>query len=163
MATLDIGILIFLTFWSIRGFIKGLSAEIISLIIWVIAIYLTLNYFYIPVNYIETHISSPDISMILTYILIFVFTFLVSAISGFCISKFVNILGYYAFDKSLGFLFGTIKGLAFCLLITFFIMNTNLYDHDIVQDSQFIAYFDDFLKNYLKSSESLFDSLRLNI
>ena len=42
-------------------------------------------------------------------------------------------------------------------------MNTNLYDHDIVQDSQFIAYFDDFLKNYLKSSESLFDSLRLNI
>ena len=163
MATLDIGILVFLTFWSIRGFIKGFSAEIISLIIWLSAIYLTLNYFYLPVNYIESYISSPDISMILTYIFIFIFTFIVSAISGFCISKFVNILGYYSFDKSLGFLFGIIKGLAFFVLITFFIMNTNLSDHDIVQDSQFIPYFDDFLRNYLNSSDSLFDSLRLNI
>jgi len=163
MATLDISILIFLIFWSLRGFVKGFSAEIISLLIWVIAIYLTLNFFHIPVNYIESYIQSPDISMILTYILIFIFTFMISTISGFFVSKFVNILGYYSFDKSLGFLFGTIKGVAFILLITFFIMNTNLYDHNLVQESQFIPYFDDFLINYLNSSDSLFDSLRLNI
>ena len=88
---------------------------------------------------------------------------MISTISGFFVSKFVNILGYYSFDKSLGFLFGTIKGVAFILLITFFIMNTNLYDHNLVQESQFIPYFDDFLINYLNSSDSLFDSLRLNI
>ena len=163
MASLDISILIFLAFWSIRGFIKGFSSEIISLIVWIIAIYATLNFFYIPLNYIEIYIQSPNISMVLTYILIFIFTFMVSTISGFFISKFVNILGYYSFDKSLGFLFGTIKGLAFILLMTFFIMNTNLSDHNLVQDSEFIPYFNDFLGNYLNSHDSLFDSLRLNI
>ncbi len=163
MIILDIGILIFLAFWSIRGFIKGFSAEILSLIVWITAIYATLNYFHIPVNYIQSYISSPIISMIITYSLIFIFTFISSTISGYIVSKFVNIIGYYSFDKSLGFVFGTIKGFSFTILITFFIMNTELYSLNMVTDSQFIPYFEDFLNNYLISSDSLFDSLRLKI
>ncbi len=163
MIILDIGILIFLAFWSIRGFIKGFSAEILSLIVWITAIYATLNYFHIPVNYIQSYISSPIISMIITYSLIFIFTFIFSTISGYIVSKFVNIIGYYSFDKSLGFVFGTIKGFSFTILITFFIMNTELYSLNMVTDSQFIPYFEDFLNNYLISSDSLFDSLRLKI
>ena len=163
MIILDIGILIFLAFWSIRGFIKGFSAEILSLIVWITAIYATLNYFHIPVNYIQSYISSPIISMIITYSLIFIFTFISSTISGYIVSKFVNIIRYYSFDKSLGFVFGTIKGFSFTILITFFIMNTELYSLNMVTDSQFIPYFEDFLNNYLISSDSLFDSLRLKI
>ena len=86
MIILDIGILIFLAFWSIRGFIKGFSVEILSLV-WITAIYATLNYFHIPVNYIQSYISSPIISMIITYSLIFIFTFISSTISGYIVSK----------------------------------------------------------------------------
>ena len=96
MIILDIGILVFLAFWSIRGFKKAFSAEILSLIVWVTAIYATLNYFHIPVNYIQSFVSSPMISMIITYALIFIFTFISSAISGYIVSKFVNIIGYYS-------------------------------------------------------------------
>ena len=53
MITLDICIIIFLAFWSIRGFFKGFASEIISLTVWLTAIYLTLNFFYIPLNYIQ--------------------------------------------------------------------------------------------------------------
>ena len=113
----DIAILIFLAFWSIRGFMKGFSAEILSLIVWVTAIYATLNYFHIPVNYIQSFVSSPMLSMIITYALIFIFTFISSAISGYIVSKFVNIIGYYSFDKSLGIDFGTIKGYSLLSLI----------------------------------------------
>jgi membrane protein required for colicin V production len=163
MIILDIGILVFLAFWSVRGFMKGFSAEILSLIVWVIAIYATLNYFHIPVNYIQSFVSSPMISMIITYALIFIFTFISSAISGYIASKFVNIIGYYSFDKSLGFVFGTIKGFSFTVLITFFILNTELASLKMVTDSQFIPHFEDFLNNYLISSDSLFDSLQLKI
>ena len=163
MIILDIGILVFLAFWSIRGFMKGFSAEILSLIVWVTAIYATLNYFHIPVNYIQSFVSSPMISMIITYALIFIFTLISSAISGYIVSKFVNIIGYYSFDKSLGFVFGTIKGFSFTVLITFFILNTELASLKMVTDSQFIPYFEDFLNNYLISSDSLFDSLQLKI
>tara|TARA_B100001564_G_C20645603_1_gene674293 strand:- start:543 stop:1034 length:492 start_codon:yes stop_codon:yes gene_type:complete len=163
MVILDISILIFIAFWSIRGFLRGFSAEIISLIIWVFAIYMTINYFYLAINYIEEYIVSREISIIITYVLIFIFTLLISTISGFVVSKFMKIIGFYSFEKSLGFIFGAIKGISFVFLITFFLMNTEFSDHRIISDSQFIPYFEYFLKNYLNSSDSLFDSFRLKI
>tara|TARA_B100001564_G_scaffold356606_1_gene371130 strand:+ start:217 stop:708 length:492 start_codon:yes stop_codon:yes gene_type:complete len=163
MITLDICIVIFLSFWSVRGFFKGFASEVISLIVWFTAIYLTLNFFYIPVGYIQDYIVSIEISRILTFTLIFIFTFIFSMISGFLVSRLMSIIGFYSFDKLLGMLFGLIKGFAFMLLLTFFLMNTELYEHEIVSDSQFIPYFDYFLNNYLKSSDSLFDSFQLKI
>ena len=94
MVILDISILIFIAFWSIRGFLRGFSAEIISLIIWVFAIYMTINYFYLAINYIEEYIVSREISIIITYVLIFIFTLLISTISGFVVSKFMKIIGF---------------------------------------------------------------------
>ncbi len=163
MITLDICILIFLLFWSIRGFFKGLASEMISLVIWLAAIYLTLNFFQIPLNYIQEHIVSSEISMVITYILIFILTFIISMISSFFVSKLMGMFGLYSFDKSFGFIFGLLKGSAFLLLITFFLMTTELSDHEMITNSQFIPYFDHFLNNYMKSSDSLFDSFQLKI
>ena len=163
MITLDICILLFLSFWSIRGFFKGFASEIISLFVWFTAFYLILNFLHIPVNYIKGYVVSIEISRILTFAIIFVFTFIFSMISGYLVSKLMSIIGLYSFDKFLGLFFGLIKGFGFMLLITYFLMNMGLSEHDIVLDSQFIPYFDYFLNNYLKSSDSLFDSFRLKI
>ena len=62
MIAIDIIIIVFLSYWAIRGFLKGFASEIISLIIWSIAIYLTLNFCYIPVSFIQSYISSPELS-----------------------------------------------------------------------------------------------------
>jgi uncharacterized membrane protein required for colicin V production len=79
-------------------------------------------------------------------------------ISNFFVSRFVNIVGLYSFNKVFGFIFGLIKGFALCLLINFFIINMQLSDNEMLSDSQFIPYFDYFLNNFWKSSDSLFDS-----
>ena len=163
MITIDIIIIVFLSYWAIRGFLKGFASEIISLIIWSIAIYLTLNFFYIPVSFIQSYISSPELSSIITYLFIFLSTFFVAMISGFFVSNFVNIIGLYSFNKVFGFIFGLIKGLILCLLINFFIINMQLSNSEILSDSHFIPYFDYFLNNFLKSSDSLFDSFQLKI
>ena len=163
MITIDIIIIVFLSYWAIRGFLKGFASEIISLIIWSIAIYMTLNFFYIPVSFIQFYISSPELSSIITYLFIFLSTFFVAMISGFFVSKFINVIGLYSFNKAFGFIFGLIKGLVLCLLINFFIINMQLSDSEILIDSIFIPYFDYFLNNFLKSSDSLFDSFQLKI
>ena len=163
MITIDIIIIVFLSYWAIRGFLKGFASEIISLIIWSIAIYMTLNFFYIPVSLIQSYISSPELSLVITCLFIFLSTFFVVMISGFFVSKFMNVIGLYSFNKSFGFIFGLIKGLILCLLINFFIINMQLSDSEILLDSRFIPYFDYFLNNFLKSSDSLFDSFQLKI
>ena len=61
MVTIDIIILVFLAYWAIRGFLRGFASEIISLIIWFIAIYLTLNFFYIPVTFIQSYVNSQEL------------------------------------------------------------------------------------------------------
>jgi membrane protein required for colicin V production len=163
MITIDIIIIVFLLYWAIRGFIKGLASEVISLIIWLIAIYITLNFFYIPKDFIQSYVDSPELSSIITYLFIFLFTLFVALVSGFFVSRFVNMMGLYSFNKVLGFIFGLIKGFALGLLINFFIINMQLSDSKILSDSQFIPYFNYFLDNFFKSSDSLFDSFQLKI
>ena len=163
MVTFDSAIIIFLSYWAIRGFLKGFTSEVLSLVIWSLSIFLSIKYFYIPSSIIETYISSPDLSDILTIIIIFIITFIISAIFGFFISKLVNIIGLYSYDKIFGFLIGGLKGSAFTIFFIFIIGETNIKDSLFIQESQLMPYFDYFLNKYIKTSESLFDSLELKI
>ena len=163
MINFDIAILVFLSYWAIRGFFKGFASEVLSLIIWSLSIFLSIKYFYIPSSIIETYISSPELSDLLTIIMIFIITFFTSTICGFLISKFVNIIGLYSYDKILGLFIGSLKGLIFTMLVIFVIGQTSIKDSFFIQESQLVPHFDYFLDKYIKTSESLFDSLLLKI
>ena len=163
MMTFDIAIIIFLSYWAIRGFFKGFASEILSLLIWSTSIFLSIKYFYIPSSIIETYISSSSLSDFLTIIMIFIITFFTSAISGFLISKFVSIIGLYSYDKVMGLLIGGLKGLVFTMMVIFIIGQTTIKDSSLIQESQITPHFDYFLDKYIKTSESLFDSLELKI
>ena len=163
MITFDIAIIVFLSYWAIRGFFKGFASEVLSLLIWSTSIFLSIKYFYIPSSMIETYISSSDLSNFLTIIMLFIITFFTSAISGFLISKLINMIGLYSYDKVLGLLMGGLKGLVFTMLVIFSIEQTTIKDYSFIQESQITPHFDYFLNKYIKTSESLFDSLVLKI
>tara|TARA_Y100000748_G_scaffold300868_1_gene300085 strand:+ start:136 stop:627 length:492 start_codon:yes stop_codon:yes gene_type:complete len=163
MITFDIAIIVFLSYWAIRGFFKGFASEVLSLLIWSTSIFLSIKYFYIPSSMIETYISSSDLSNFLTIIMLFIITFFTSAISGFLISKLINMIGLYSYDKVLGLLMGGLKGLVFTMLVIFSIEQTTIKDSSFIQESQITPHFDYFLNKYIKTSESLFDSLVLKI
>ena len=163
MITFDIAIIVFLSYWAIRGFFKGFASEVLSLLIWSTSIFLSIKYFYIPSSIIETYISSSDLSNFLTIIMLFIITFFTSAISGFLISKLINMIGLYSYDKVLGLLMGGLKGLVFTMLVIFSIEQTTIKDSSFIQESQITPHFDYFLNKYIKTSESLFDSLVLKI
>ena len=95
--------------------------------------------------------------------MLFIITFFTSAISGFLISKLINMIGLYSYDKVLGLLMGGLKGLVFTMLVIFSIEQTTIKDSSFIQESQITPHFDYFLNKYIKTSESLFDSLVLKI
>ena len=96
-----------------KRFFKGFASESISLVTWVSSVYLSIKYFHIPSELINTYILSEKISSILTIITIFIITFMVAAILGFIFSKLVNIMGLYNYNKVLGLIFGSLKGFVF--------------------------------------------------
>jgi len=163
MSALDITIFLFLIFWAIRGFFKGFASESISLVTWLSSVYLSIKYFHIPSELINTYILSEKISSILTIITIFIITFIVAAILGFIFSKLVNIMGLYNYNKVLGLIFGSLKGFVFLTFFVFIIYQTDLKNYYLIEDSQFMPIIQAFLEKYAQTSNSLFDSLELKI
>ncbi len=163
MSVLDIGLILFLLFWAIRGFFKGFAAEIISLIIWVSAVYFSIKYFHIPSGIINNYIFSEQISSILTIITIFIITFMIAAILGFIFSKFINIIGLYNYNKIFGLIFGSLKGLVFLSFFVFIVHQTEIRNYHLIEDSQFMPIIQAFLEKYAQTGNSLFDSLELKI
>ena len=82
MLTIDLIITLFIIFWTLYGFLRGFITELTSLLCWSAAIYFSANYFYIPANHINEFVNSSEISNVLAFIGIFMFTFIFSSIIG---------------------------------------------------------------------------------
>ena len=163
MAIIDITIILFITFWTIIGLSKGFVSELISLFRWFFALYFSINYNHIPTEYISNFIGSPEISNILSFVLIFFIAFLVSIFLGFFLSQLVKILGFAYSNRILGLFAGFIKGNIFILIIVYILSLTEFESSIYWNESQFIPFFDDFIDKFIKSHDTFFDSFNLKI
>ncbi len=163
MIETDIIITCFLLFWGLYGLVRGFITELISFICWGVAIYVSANYFEIPTNLINKHLSNPQISKILAFILIFFSTFIISSIGGFLLSKVIGLFGLGVLNRILGLIFGFLKGSVFIIIIIFILDLTDFRDNIFFQESQYILIFDGIINEYLSDTSSLFDDMGLNI
>ena len=86
-----------------------------------------------------------------------------ATVLGFIFSKFINIIGLSNYNKVFGLLFGSLKGLVFVTFFVFIIYQTDMKNFHMIEDSQFMPFFKDFLDKYVQTGNSLFDSLELKI
>ena len=159
----DIIILLFIIFWAIVGLSKGFINELVSLFCWSFALYFSINYNHIPADYISTLVKSAEISNILSFILIFLVAFVISIFLGYFLSQLVNILGFNYSNRILGLFVGFIKGNIFFIIVIYGFGLTEFTTTTYWEESQFIPLFDDFIHKFIKSHDSLFDSLNLKI
>ena len=163
MIETDIVITCFLLFWGLYGLVRGFISEFISFICWAAAIYVSANYFHIPTNLINNHLSNPQISRILAFILIFFSTFIASSILGFLLSKMIGLFGLGVLNRVFGLVFGLLKGSVFIIIIIFMLDLTDFRDNIFFQESQYILFFDVIINEYLSDTSSLFDNVGLDI
>ena len=91
------------------------------------------------------------------------FTFIFSSIIGFILSKFVNLVGFSTLNKILGLIVGILKGMTLTLITVYLLNLTEFRNNNIFQESKYMPFFNGIISKYLKSSDSFFDSLELNI
>ncbi len=163
MEIVDIIIFLFLLFWTVIGLTKGFVNEVVSLLCWSFALYFSVNHNDIPSQYIFSFIQSPELANILSYIFIFIIAFVATILLGFFSTQMVKILGFSSSNAALGFFIGFIKGNIFLIIIIYGFSLTELTATTYWEQSQFIPFFEDFIQNFIKSHDSLFDSLDLKI
>jgi len=109
------GVLAFSVAWGIwRGFMR----EVISLAGWVLA-FLAASAAAGPLGEaLPTSISSPEVRVLVAYLVVFVFTLSIATLAGMLLSRLLKAVGLGGLDRTLGGLFGLARGVVILLAFT---------------------------------------------
>lgn len=109
------GVLVLSVAWGIwHGFVR----ESISLAGWVLA-FLAANAAAGPLGEaIPTSVSSPEVRVLLAYLVVFIFTLSIATLIGLLLSRLLKAYGLGGLDRTLGALFGLARGVVILLALT---------------------------------------------
>ena len=130
-----------------RGFVK----EAMSLVIWILAIWVAVSY-YSPLDAkLINSIESPSVRVVTAFAILFVGTLVVGAIINRVLSVVVKQSGLSGTDRMLGIFFGTARGLLIIGVLVLLAKETELPRENWWKESNFLGHFQE-LAGWLKKS-----------
>ena len=128
-------ILVVLVASGLISFSRGFTKEFLSLFLWVAAFIAAISLEYLATPKIDEYIGNPEISKILSYVVVFIIFIFVGGILIKFISKIIKWSGASGFDRFLGVLFGLIRGLI-VLFVIFLLLPSSLKTTDLINNSK---------------------------
>jgi len=117
MSWLDYAILGVLAVSVVWGIWRGFIREVISLAGWVLA-FLAANAVAGPLgDALPTSISSPEVRVLVAFLVVFIFTLSIATVAGMLLSKLLKAAGLGGLDRTLGGLFGLARGVVILLAL----------------------------------------------
>ena len=148
MGSFDIAILVVVLGSMVIGLIRGFVRELLSLMSWILAFWLALVYAEPVSKLLDPYVTVPMAKIGGAFAIIFVVTLLSTSLIGYLIYKLFDATGLKGPDRSLGVLFGLVRG---CVIIALFvsIAGVALSKEKWWQDSMFVTYYEPFSKTIL--------------
>ncbi len=140
----DIFVLIVLAFFFIKGAYCGFFEEISGIVAIIVSVFILRNYGQDVSHFISGYVSS-SFNYPAAIIVIVVATFIIVALLARILNKIMNITFTGWINKLLGALFGLVKGV-FLVGIIAFLASWFLKDNEIINNSSFIPYLLDLMK-----------------
>ncbi len=123
MNSLDIFLLIFIAYFTIRGIFRGLIKELIIILALILGYYLAMT-FYDPLSHwlLKSFKALPKTgAQILAFILIFVIINVLLRLLGSFLEKLVKLVFLQSINRLGGALFGLLKSLFFLSIVVFLV------------------------------------------
>ena len=112
--------------FGVTGFFNGFIKELFSAAAWIVSLALAWLYGPLLFPYLQEFINNDTLKNILTFILLFLISFIALKMVGSIVSKFLTAIGLKGLDKLLGMFFGALKTVA--ILSSIFIFNLTYLD-----------------------------------
>ena len=128
-------ILVVLVASGLISFSRGFTKEFLSLFLWVAAFIAAISLEYLATPKIDEYIGNPEISKILSYVVVFIVFIFIGGILIKFISKIIKWSGASGFDRFLGVLFGLIRGLI-VLFVIFLLLPSSFKTTDLINNSK---------------------------
>ena len=123
---IDYVIMAIMTVSMITGVFRGFVKEVVSLIIWIAAVWLAYVYATEGAKWLEPHISDPSTRFVLAFILIVLALVILGAIINAIISALIRRSPLSGMDRFLGLLFGILRGVFIAALFLLILNMTSL-------------------------------------
>ena len=128
-------ILVVLIASGLISFSRGFAKEFLSLFLWIAAFIAAISLEFLATPKIDEYIGNPEISKILSYIVVFVIFIFIGGILIKFISKLIKWSGASGFDRFLGVIFGLTRGLV-VLFVIFLLLPSSLKTTDLISNSK---------------------------
>ena len=128
-------ILVVLIASGLISFSRGFAKEFLSLFLWIAAFIAAISLEFLATPKINQYIGNPEISKILSYVVVFVIFIFVGGILIKFISKLIKWSGASGFDRFLGIIFGLTRGLV-VLFVIFLLLPSSMKTTDLISNSK---------------------------
>ena len=145
MAHIDWIILSVITLSGLISLVRGFVKEAMSLVIWIVAFALAMQFKELAAGLLINMIEQPSIRQLVAWGGLFVATLLLGSVVNFLLSKLVSSTGLSGTDRMLGLVFGVFRGLLIVLALVIVLPGALPVDQDAWwQTSKLIPIFQGF-------------------
>lgn len=121
---LDIVIVSIIAISSLIGVFRGLVRELMSLVGWIVSAWLAWRYAYVLAPVFDSVLESSDVRKAASFITIFLVSLVLFALLSYFISKIMSKSALKGMDRTLGMLFGLLRGVIIIAVLAILIQST---------------------------------------
>jgi membrane protein required for colicin V production len=136
----DYGIIGLISISVLMGIIRGFIREALSLVTWLVAIFLGVMYCQNLGDHF-TSISIVGVRLIIAFIIILLTTLIVGGITAQLVSKAISLTGFGVTDRIVGTFFGFARGAAVVAFGILFIQSSPIIKLPMYQSSEMVPKF----------------------
>ncbi|MFT5115879.1 MAG: membrane protein required for colicin V production [Parasphingorhabdus sp.] len=130
---------------AIVGMVRGLIRELLSLLSWVVSLWLAFKFAPIVSNWLKPYLDAPQLQYIVALVAVFIVCLLVFSLCAILLAKLLSLVGIAGTDRSLGAIFGIARGIAIGLILVFLLRFTPAKEETWFETSRLVPYFDPIL------------------
>ncbi len=152
-------IFIFITvLYSVLGYIKGFSKQLISVSVWLISLYILFNYLPNIKDIVYSYIQLDDIYIrVISISLLIISSITLIFVLHLTLAKIIASILFENSNRILGFVVSLIKSQIYILIFILLIYDTTIASH-IINDSVFMPYYINFFEYISNFDDSLFNT-----
>ncbi len=117
MTGFDYTVIVIVILSAMLGWWRGVVVEVLSLMGWIGAVFLSLMFSARLAPYLPDALGAEATRTVAAFVILFVGTLIVSGIAAGLLSKLVKWVGLGGLEKSLGTLFGMLRGVLLVLIL----------------------------------------------
>ena len=141
MSIVDIAIIAIVIISMLIGIFRGFIREILSLFSWLGALWLAYTYATSGGTYLEPYIDQPPLRVVVAFAGIFICALIAFSIVSYLLYRLLAIAGISGVDRSLGMLFGLLRGIIVVSLLILASVFMDFTSQPWWQDALLVDYF----------------------